>query len=302
MKSISLIDIFLILSLTLVGCGPTVSKVRSTEVVQFPTPLIISPSMTNISTPTTTRTVSSTVTLASTPIPTPLKTPLLDTLEPVKAGETIKMLVQEPGGCASPCFWGIVPRQTTVEEAKNIFGHFGLQMASTVFKGENFSAINYDLETGPSVEVILTIQNDIVKNIHTKINLEKQNAGLPQEKLVYSPQALIKRYGTPSRVDFVADWGPGPFFAMQMYFDTVDLIVQYAGTEVIPGQRGLSEICLQNTQFDSVWLWLGKNPEFPPGEGVSIEKVTSMNVEEFSKLLTDDSKHTCFFFDGNVMP
>jgi hypothetical protein len=280
------------MTFTLAGCGPAAPTVQPTKVEQLPTPTVISPTSTFI---------SPTFTLIATPIPSMSITPTpLDTLEPEKANEIIKTLLREPGDCSSPCFWGIVPGQTTVGEAGNILSHLGLQMASTTFEGKDFSAIHYDLDSGLSIEVILTIQNDFVENFRIKINPEKQKVGVAREWLAYSPETLIKRYGMPSRVDFVADWGPGPFFAMQMYFDVADLIVQYAGNEIIPAQKGSSQVCPQTVQFESVWLWMGKNPVYPPGKGVPLEKATSMTMEEFSKLMSGDPNHACFIFYGDV--
>ena len=175
-------------------------------------------------------------------------------------------------------------------------------MTSTTFEGQNYSAVNYDLDSGLSIQVILSIQKDIVENIRIKINPEKQRAGFDREWLSYSPESLIKRYGIPSEVDFIADWGPGPFFEMHMYFEEVDLIVQYAGNEIIPSQRGAAQVCPQTVQFDSVWLWMGKSPAYPPVDGVPLKKVTSMTVEEFSKLMTEDPDHTCFLINGNEFP
>jgi hypothetical protein len=101
-------------------------------------------------------------------------------------------------------------------------------------------------------------------------------------------------------VDFLADWGPGPFFAMQMYFDEVDLIVQYTGTHIIPSQKGSSQVCPLTAQFDTAWIWMGKQPINPPGQGVPLEDVTSLTLDEFSKLMTGDPNHACFIFDGNA--
>lgn len=288
MKSLSRLFIFLIFTFALAGCGIAGSAVAPTSMVALPTLAVIS---------------ASKPTPSITPTPFYTLTPtLLDTLEPPEAMEAIRRLLQEPGDCASPCFWGITPGQTTVGEAGKIFDHFGLQMASTIINGKNYSSIDYDLDSGLSFVVILTTQNDIVESIQVKINPEKQQAETRREWAAYSPEALIERYGVPSRVDFLADWGPAPLFAMQIYFDAVDLIVQYTGDKIIPGQRGLSQICPQIVQFDSVWLWMGKNPQYSPVEGVPLEKATSMTVEEFSKMLVDDPDHACFPFDGNAFP
>lgn len=139
-----------------------------------------------------------------TPISTITMTPL-DTLEPEKAMETIKTLLREPVDCSAPCFWGIVPGQTTNEEARNIFSHLGLQMASRINEGKGFSSIHHVLDSGLSIRVILKIQNNIVENIQIKMTPEEQNLKDRREWLDSSPETLIKRYSFPSRVDFAVD-------------------------------------------------------------------------------------------------
>jgi len=231
-----------------------------------------------------------------TPIPT--RTPA-NTLEPKEAEEAIRRLLQEPVDCAAPCFWGITPGTTTLEEGGDIFGHLGLSMSSTTFEGKDFSGIHFVFDSDLSIRATLTIQNKIVENIQLKFIPEKQEAGIRREWAAYSPEILIERYGPPTRVDFLADWGPGPFFSMQMYYDTLDLIVQYAGDSIIPAQRGTSVICPLAVQFDSVWLWLGKNPVYTPSPGVALDEVTALTVDEFAKLMIGEPDDACFMFDGN---
>ncbi|HAL16002.1 MAG TPA: hypothetical protein DCP32_04380 [Anaerolineaceae bacterium] len=237
------------------------------------------------------------------PVPTLIstftRTPLT-TLEPKEAAEAIRVLLQESVDCAAPCFWGITPGQTTLEEAGDIFSHFGLPMSSTTFNGKDYSDTRYEFDNGLSIGVTLTIQKGLVDNIRIIIIPEKQKVGTRREWLAYSPETLIKRYGPPTRVGLAADWGPGPFFSMQMYYEPLDLIVEYAGDSIIPAQRGTSVVCPLAVQFDSVRLWLGENPAYPPGPDVPLDEVTPLSVDEFSQLMIGDLDDACFMFDGNA--
>lgn len=235
----------------------------------------------------------------ATDIPSPIRTPI-NTLNPKEAEEAIRRLLQEPVDCAAPCFWGITPGDTTLDEADDIFDHLGLSRSSTTFKGKVFSGIHFVFDSGLSVRATLTIQDKIVENIQLKFIPEKQEVGTRREWAAYSPETLIERYGPPTRVDFLADWGPGPFYSMQMYYDAFDLIVQYAGDGIISAEREVSVICPLAAQFDSVWLWLGKNPVYPPGLGVPLDEVTSLTVDEFSQLMIGEPDEACFIFDGNA--
>jgi hypothetical protein len=237
------------------------------------------------------------------PFPTPTETMTLPaTLEPAQASDKIKNLTQGSEDCAAPCFWGITPGKTTTGEAKNIFTHLGLQMGdANSLSGKQYYGVMYTNKKDIDIYPILTIQNDIVLNLEVKINIFTYKIGVSRGLSAYSPQTLIKRYGMPSRVDFGADWGPVPFFAMQMYFDSKDLIVQYTGTDIIPRQHhSSSQVCPMTAHFETVWLWMGKNPKDPPGEALGLENATSLTMEDFSKLMTGNPNHACFIFKGDA--
>jgi hypothetical protein len=296
--------LFLILALTLAGCGRTAPTMQPTQIEQLLTLTLIPPTATLVPTPIPSITLTPLVIIeqppSSTLTPTKTMTPL-NTLEPDKANEMIKTLLQEPLDCSAPCFWGIVPGQTSNEEAKNIFSHLGLQMASKMYEGKDFSSIHYVLDSGLSNWVTLTIQNNIVENIRIQITPEKRNAVTSRDWLAYSPETLIKRYGTPSRVDIGIDWGPSILFTMTLYFNDIDLIVDYSSTNFsYPNENWKLEVCPLTDQFDSAWLWMGKNPVYPPGQGVPLETVTSMTLDEFSKLMTGDPNNACFIVNGDV--
>lgn len=224
----------------------------------------------------------------------------IPTLEPEKANEAIMRLLQESIDCSAPCFWAIVPGKTTADESRDIFNHLGLNTSKTIYKGLEFSSIDYELTSGLSIRAMLIIKESIVENIQVKISPKEQKSRTQREWLAYSPEILIKRYGQPSRVDFMADWGPRPFFSMQLYFDSDDLIVQYAGPNLIPSEKGPALICPLTAQFESIWLWMGKDPYYPPAKGVELSEVASMTIPEFVELMTEDPNNACFYFDGNV--
>lgn len=290
MKRLSRSWIFLVLVFVLAACSETVPTALPTKVETptIPTIAKILPSQTLTSTATIT--------------PTPSKTPL-NTLEPNEAEEAIRKLLQEPVDCAAPCFWGITPGKTTLEEAGEIFSHFGLPLSvPNTYRGKDFSGTHFEFDSGLEPSVTLTIQDNIVVNIHIRITPEKQEVGVRREWSAYSPETLIERYGPPTRVDFGVDWGPYVSFAMQIYYDELDLIIQYYGDNIIPGNPEPSLMCPLAIKFDAVWLWLGENPVSPPGLGVPLDVVTSLTIDEFAQLMIGDPDAACFVFDGNAYP
>lgn len=134
------------------------------------------------------------------------------------------------------------------------------------------------------------------------ITPETPKEGVPREWSAYSPETLISRYGKPSEVGFFMDWGPRSFFDMVMAFDQVDLIVEYSGYDLIPRKKGSPKVCPLSAQFESVILWMGKEPVHPPDVGVLLEEATSLTMEEFSELMTGNPGKACLIVKGDVFP
>ena len=277
-------------ALLIVGCLPNNPTLTSTQTwIQPPTYTSVSPTFTPSFEPLQTATSM-----------------LAATLDPIQARKTIRTLLQEPVDCMAPCFWEITPGKTQFEDTKKIFDHLGLQLRHTnTQNNKDFYGVIFDSDNGLRITPVFTIQNGIVKNINVGINPETSKEGAPREWSAYSPETLIRRYGPPSRVDFGIAWGPGPssFFEMIMYFDTIDLIVEYGGQDIIPWQQKSSpHFCPLAAQFEIVRLWMGKDPIDPPANAVQLEKATSMTMEEFSKLMTEEPNQACFNLKGDMFP
>ena len=86
----------------------------------------------------------------------------------------------------------------------------------------------------------LHINNNMVESITVTPDIPKPIEGSPREWIAFSPETLIKRYDSPSRVSFtVSSYGiaGSPMnigMNMIMYFDTPGLIVHYSGYNMTP--------------------------------------------------------------------
>jgi hypothetical protein len=279
MRSIHYVYIPLVFAVMLFGCVPSTSPIPPTVTeTQIPSLTLVPP------------------TASSAPTSTPRSTPTTTltppaTLEPKQARETIKTLLEEPIDCAAPCFWGIMPGQSTLGEANNIFIRLGLQLKYVnTLDHKAFYEVDYGSDNSFSIRPNLAIQSDIVKYLTLYINPETQKVGVPRTWSAYSPETLINRYGSPSKVNFNVDRGESPSYGMVMYFNAEDLIVEYYSYDL--GAK--LQVCPPTDQMDSVRLWMGKDPENPPLEDVPLEKATSMTLKEFSKLMTSDPNTACF--------
>jgi hypothetical protein len=283
-----LLSLLFVLGLALSACGT--SPTQSALPAQSSTPSQV-PSATQTLIPPT-----STVT----PLPTIPTLMSLPTLNSDQAKETIQALLKESADCLAPCFWGITPSKTTLEEAKQNLAHLGIrpQYTNTLDNKEYYDS-SYTFDYGLSISLLLATKDGVVQNLVVNITPELQQTGVPRGWLAYSPETLIARYGIPSQAGIVVDTGPRTFFAMDIYFDKFDLVIQYAGYGLVASD---TRICPLIEQFESVRVWLGKNPENPPGKAVPLEEATSLTMEEFSALMADSPEKACFNLKAEAFP
>lgn len=304
MRTIHYLCLLLVIGALLSGCVSDISTDTgsNTPVVAQPTTTTV-PAATVTVTPTPTKTqVPSPTAIQSTSTDTPLptKTATLtppQTMEPEQAEETLRTLLQEPVDCPAPCYWGITPGQTTLGEAINIITRLGLRLEHTYTQNDQkFYATNYTLKSGLSISFLLVVQDALVESIDVSISPEKHESGVPREWLAYSPETLIARYGPPSKVgffigDFPSEAGTIEYY-MILYFNTVDLIIKYSYGVITLGPR--MQTCPLTDHFENVRVWLGKNPDHPPLEGIPLEEATLLTIKEFSGLMTSDPEEACF--------
>ena len=276
MKSLSWLALFLITIFALVGCTP----VRPT--MQTP--------VTNVTEP------ASPTEMVSLPSDTPSPTITLttfDTLQPAQVTETLQPLTKEPMNCVVPCFWGIIPGKTSLDEAKVFFSRLGF----TSREGEDFYSTEYKSDSG-GFAATFHAPGVIIENIVVTPYIPTPKEGSPREWIAFSPETLIKRYGIPSRVEFAVGLGPNIGINMIMYFDASDLIIHYSGYNMTP-----ESFCPLTAPFDHVRLWIGPNPpDMPSFETVSLEESTTLTMEQFTQLIMGDPKKACFSVKGEVSP
>lgn len=288
MRRLCYLCLFIVITFALSNCiSATSGTVPLLTVTSVLSSTVLPPPPTQIPT----RTFSPELTATSTRLPT---------LTAEEAKETLKTLLQEPVDCAAPCFWGIVPGQSTFSEAISAITHFGLQLLYVnTLANKDFRESRYDFESGLSISTSLAIQDNIVQNLRVYITPEKRRTGVPRAWLAYSPETLINRYGLPSKVDFNVDRGEFPSYVIDIYFDSMDLIVEYTSYDLGANLR----VCPLTDQIRSVRLWMGKNPENPPPPKlVPVDQATSMTIEEFSNLMTAKTNTACFNLKEEMFP
>jgi hypothetical protein len=289
-----------LLSLVVSGCMLS----TTTPPPASPTIAIPSPTGTATLALTATQTMEPTATPlpSATPSPTITFTPQA-TLDPTQAAYSIRQYLTDPIDCDLPCFLGIVPEETTYSEAAAIFSHLGLKTWTIMNRDQtNYGNKVYLFESGLTLYLPLTIYNEVVRWITVGIHPEKQQEGIQREWSVFSPEVLIRRYGQPAKVQFAMSRNATPIreFDMVMYFDQVDLIVEYVSytTDI----RDPIHFCPSKDQFHYIRAYLGKDPENPPIELTPLEEVSELTISEFSEILTSDEGDGCVELNPDAFP
>jgi len=253
-------------------------------------------------------TLAPTQTLTTTPPPPqPTRTITLPaTLAPEQASDEIRFLLENPQDCASPCFWGIVPNSTTQGEAVNFFSH--LRSPLRLYEGENNFSASPRFEN-LSINVQLETQDGLVKRIYSRIGFEnyKGNDALPLRS-AFSPQNLLRLYGKPSTVELSISYPTEPGFSvgsawynMVLRFDHYPFAVDYYRGEVKAGKY--IHVCPLTDKFTVIDTLFGYDPATYRSKGIfgtPLEKVTSLDIDQFFELMTQENGVTCFDLDTEV--
>lgn len=296
------------------GCisnnSPQTETNESVKTPTTSTPLVIRTiPATNTTEPTVTSSVkpTATPTPTSTWTPTPTVTPTVTltppaTLEPDLAKEEVKRLFKEEVDCEKACFWGIVPGETNLSEATDILKRLGIFWEAIYDEDEMevYSTLVGVLNSARGPLELYT-QNGVVENIRFGFSVWRGDDKIipHSEWLAYSPETVLKRYGKPTRVEFGIDYPHEPgappgsvWYYLQMYFDQEDLIVGYYGGPSIAKER--IKACPKGDTFiDGIMVWIGKDPEFPPGPAIPLEDATGLTMDEFYELMVNGNPYTC---------
>lgn len=255
---------------------------------------IFTPSPFQSETPISTSTLSFTATPESTETLTPHPTLSQSTSE-----TEIKQLMQNDIECKLPCFLGVIPAQTTVDELENVFTHFGLHRATTL--GSPYTIFSFGQSEIPPYSKFY-VQYGMVQTIDIEIHQTNEF-----QWSLYYPAAMLKRFGTPSSVTFgfstFSESGFIPstvWYNMTFVYDDLDLVIEYFLAEVKFGE--LVTVCPNKDTFRGASILLGKPLEETPSptEDGHLEDATSFTLEKFSGFLLDDS--ACFDLKVSAVP
>jgi hypothetical protein len=275
-----------VILLTLVGCN-----------IQIPSEL-----------PKSTKIVSQTFVPSFFPIKTvspsvcpTISTTVLATYNPTQSTEVIQDFLKKGNDCQLPCFINIIPNQTTIDEAIGSIKQLGYNLEKIESSNnDEFYTTNIGVENKKmSMNIRIWEEENIVKNIDVYINLYWLNE-LPDPKdwQALSIANILKIYGKPSNIGFFLNFPHEPGFPSNtawydvvINYENIDLTIIYSHGLTIASD--MIDICPATDQFESISIYLGRNPRYSPGMGTPLQKVSSLNIEEFINLFSQSSETSC---------
>lgn len=258
---------------------------------------------------------SAVLTITTTKVNTAIEPDTVTTLTPIptlsveQLGNLLSELMDTNADCELPCFWGVRPGITTVQEAKDIFENQGVEW------GENTIILGYARGDGsfyyPDVFVSFSIMNDIVEAIRVEGTRDQYDLAFKftEDWNQYNPAMMLARFGMPTEIYLAS-----PFFAeanvpneyqLSFSYPSLGIVIDYSIVAEALG-TGRSKLCFAIDHVQKIFLNLNvpddlneQNISGPDmAENVkSWEEATGMSVEEFSDLLMDSENQKCVEVD-----
>jgi hypothetical protein len=214
---------------------------------------------------------------------------------PVSVESEIKQIFQNDA-CKPPCFLGIVPKQTTIGELKNMFTRYGETLQNDPCGYSNLKALPNSEKLIPNIN--FCVRDDKIVN-SMLVDIYRNDFAWS----FYSPANVIKRFGTPSKIIFGMQYIDDPtstkgWYLMTYYYDDLDFMIRYGAPEVKLGE--LITVCPNKDEFAFSTLWLGEPPDNPPDPRIApLEEVTSFTIESFREYILGAG--ACFDLKGKAL-
>lgn len=242
-----------------------------------------------------------TVTPSPSPVPSPTSSPV-PTLELTPFADEIHAFLTQGEDCSSPCVFGIVPGQTSLEDAMKTFSWLRHPLLEKTYPNDSkfYNTVIGVKEKDLSINVDLFIEKRVVKNMIVGISLSahKRVSDIDAWK-AFSPKMILEKYGVPSRVgiylSFPTEEGFPLYTAwydMIFFYDKQNFAIMYFHGLV--REEDFINACPATDLFSSVKIYYGKDLENPPFDGLPLGKVTSLTLEQFVDLLKEESGFDCF--------
>lgn len=293
---------YLALLLILLGSGcsqvanetPTITLAEASRGVVTETPVVSTSTQDPV--PSVSPTIG--VEFSSTPIQelatvTPVPKEILD---------QVYWLFKDNGGCQFPCWWEIVPGQTTLEEAVNLFEPIILSWNEYTNYADRDGIKYYIFAFYFPVEDEWNIQTSFLLSVREKDNVIESistNMDAHHIGLHYLPE-ILSQYGKPESILVNGSAGGGGYFMnLYMYYPQHGFLSTHQ-FRVENGEKkmGSTEICSALQTYSGLMLWDPDSnvsinmlsemwPGYWYGDFLPLEQVSKLSMDEFYNAFTE---------------
>ena len=299
------------------SCTPTSQNnvVTATRIV--PTPIITlraEPTKTKSPLPTTTPDSTATPAITSTPfvLPTPVPT-ITPTLTVDDKVTLIHNLFMNNAGCLLPCWWGIVPGQTTWLDAKKSIMML-VNRIVPVYYESNFVGAEIDfpnVETTNPLHLVIAVESGVVQFIVSDVVSVSS----------YSLSAILTTYGQPSEVWLRSQSYTNPetgtlWVSIYLWYPVYGFILGYSQPYSNMANDGTITSCLGVETRMKIAIWEPNQVNMlnymqaaqkitwfrPSGYELPLEEATNLTLETFYNTYQDPSMAPCFQTPKEIWP
>ncbi len=317
---INIVVLLFIPVLFMVGCNQSVMNTpipSSTELhFSYPgataplptTPLVVQPSPTMPPSATSTFQAAPTLTLSPTLDLEQRTSYLLDWLHNTER-------------CPLPCWFGIVPGESTWSDLETLFRHLGAIVVNETTNTYVFHGIGGFNSFGLYTVFELYEQDDRITamDVHSDSWNDATQSDFRAMWESYAPEVIIEDYGCPSQVRVLSEsrpsheipYGDHIWYTIWFYYENLGGVISYEGrTDYEPVYRmcpsftdegNLGQhlrIEMRSSDGSNIIQWGSLSNLY----GMPIEEASSLSLDEFCNLYIQESEPVCFDTQRDIWP
>lgn len=263
-------------------------------------------------------------------IPTATPYPILD---PASANELVLQLLKDNSTCQLPCWWGIAPALTTLQDARAFLNSFSSIASTNSINNDDSGHINLDIPNGNGLLSTFIDYHSVDGSIDRLIvgisQLEQNENGGYDE--VYGDSAfaeatqllalseILRSYGQPKEI-LISTYSLQPLgwpvvFDIQMFYPEHGFLVVYHSLMEF-SRNGYIKGCPSKSNI-SIGLWEAEKyllindlPDYirdnvsslPLPSYLQVNEATDMSIQDFYNTFKDDEGALCLETPSSLWP
>ncbi|MBE7529094.1 MAG: hypothetical protein HS099_05115 [Ardenticatenaceae bacterium] len=219
----------------------------------------------------------------------------------------LSSLMSSNGGCELPCWWGVTPGQTGMQEARDMFASQGIDDWVVAFDGAYaLMGLGYRRPDQSyhfsDVNVQFGIKANAIQYLDIEGSYRRQlNSLLVRDWEAYSPEQMLNHYGMPPYVELAAVKN-SPYYRLTLSYEPLGIEITYIML-FEPLNDGKDKICFDLEHTDFIYLSLYSPEqvnELPVGiipnrldSYIPWEETTGLNIDAFQQLFENVGNPPC---------